>query len=119
MTGALLIALSSTLSGCGQKVDDEAAASTVVQAAVRDPAQVLPDEKYECEARNVTRSEAPYSLECEKVGNDLRLSFENGGYLVTKITSSRVTDSTWTIDATHSEDGEDWEIEIDAPDVDR
>ncbi len=114
-----LFAMLSTLAGCDQKIDESAVASTTVRTGDRDPAQKLPDEKYECEARNVTRSEGPYSLECEKIGKELRLSFENGGYVVTEITSSRVTDDTWAIEATHSEDGEDWEIEIDAPDVER
>ena len=104
-----LFAMLSTLAGCDQKIDESAAASTAVRTGDRDPAQELPDEK----------SEGPYSLECEKVGKELRLSFENGGYVVTEITSSRVTDDTWAIEATHSEDGEDWEIEIDAPDVER
>ena len=119
MAGAVFFVMLSSLAGCDQKTDDNAAASAAAPTRDRDPAQELPDEKYECEGRNVTRSEGPYSLECEKAGKELTLRFEEGGYLVTDITSSKVVSDTWTIESTHSEDGEDWEIEIDAPDVDR
>ncbi len=119
VAGTALLAMLSTLAGCGQKFDESTAASTTVRTGDRDPAQELPDEKYECEGRNVTRSEGPYSLECEKIGKELRLSFENGGYVVTKITSSSVNDDTWTLETTHSEDDDDWEVEIVAPDVER
>ncbi len=119
VVGAVLFVMVTTLSGCDQKIDDNAATSTTVRTGDRDPAQELPDEKYECEARNVTRSEGPYSLECEKAGKKLTLRFEEGGYVFTDITSSDVAGDTWTIEATHPGDGEEWEIEIDAPDVER
>jgi hypothetical protein len=59
-----------------------------------------PDGEYDCTVTNITRGTGPYSLECEKDGDDLTIRFPNGGYIV--------VDS----DGFHAARGEQWEVEL-------
>ena len=58
------------------------------------------DGEYDCTVTNITRGTGPYSLECEKDGDDLTIRFPNGGYIV--------VDS----DGYHAARGEQWEVEL-------
>jgi hypothetical protein len=59
------------------------------------------DGEFDCTVENVSRGNGPYSLTCEKDGDDITINFPNGGYIT--------VDS----DGFHSERGEQWEVEVD------
>lgn len=69
---------------------------------------------YSCEAENTTRANGPYSLDCEKIGNEVIIHFPNGGYISTDVSSEENDGSgSWTIEAEHPESGDTWEVQID------
>jgi hypothetical protein len=73
----------------------------------------LEDGLHDCEAENITRSNGPYSLECEKLGMELTIHFNNGGYITNDINSqNKVGDHAWEIDTSNPENGDNWTVEI-------
>jgi hypothetical protein len=60
-----------------------------------------PDGDYDCTVMNISSGLGPYTLQCEKNGDDITINFPNGGYIV--------VDS----DGYHAVRGEQWEVELD------
>jgi len=58
------------------------------------------DGEYECTATNLSTGNGPYSLTCEKDGDEVIIRFPNGGYI------------TVDEDGYHARRGEQWEIEL-------
>jgi hypothetical protein len=59
----------------------------------------IPDGDFDCVATNLTTGNGPYSLNCEKDGDDIIINFPNGGHI------------TVDEDGFHSETGDNWDIE--------
>lgn len=62
---------------------------------------VTPDGDYDCSASNITRGNGPYSLGCEKDGDDVTIHFNNGGHI------------TVDEDGYDTNTGEQWDVELD------
>ena len=62
---------------------------------------VTPDGDHDCSASNITRGNGPYSLECEKDGDDVTIHFNNGGHI------------TVDEDGYDTNTGEQWDVELD------
>lgn len=104
------LALLLTIAGCS--AGNGRAASQAIEES-KAPTE-LRDGTYSCEAMNETRSNGPYSLSCDKSGDELVIHFDNGGYISADIDSQITQDgSSWEIDATHSERGDSWHLTID------
>jgi hypothetical protein len=74
---------------------------------------VLEDGSYNCEVTNTTRGNGPYTLECEKSGDDLTIHFNNGGHIILDVDSQQSPNgSTWQLEGTNSRNGESWEVTI-------
>lgn len=74
----------------------------------------LVDGSYSCEATNITRGNGPYTLDCEKSDDTITLHFLNGGHIDLDIDSQESSgDGSWEITATHSRNGDQWELSID------
>ena len=59
----------------------------------------LDDGDFDCAVTNITRSNGPYNLDCEKDGDEITIHFRNGGFIITDL------------DGFHAENGEYWQIE--------
>jgi hypothetical protein len=59
------------------------------------------DGEYDCTVANVSRGNGPYSLSCEKDGDEIKIRFPNGGHI------------TVDEDGFHPERGDHWEVELD------
>lgn len=59
----------------------------------------IPDGDFDCTATNLSSGNDPYSLNCEKDGDDIIINFPNGGHI------------TVDEDGFHSETGDNWDIE--------
>jgi len=59
----------------------------------------ISDGDFDCVATNLTTGNGPYSLNCEKDGDDIIINFPNGGHI------------TVDEDGFHSETGNNWDIE--------
>jgi hypothetical protein len=59
----------------------------------------IPDGDFDCTATNLISGNGPYSLNCEKDGDDIIINFPNGGHI------------TVDEDGFHSETGDNWDIE--------
>jgi len=60
-----------------------------------------PDGEYVCTATNITRGNGPYTLSCEKNGDEITIRFKNGGYIMVDE------------DGYDAARGEHWEVELD------
>lgn len=58
-----------------------------------------PDGTYDCTVSNLTRGYGPYSLSCEKDGDDVTIHFNNGGYITLN-------------DGFEPDSGDHWEVEL-------
>jgi hypothetical protein len=111
------LALFLTFQGCQRNDSD-----TYESESYRDPNSTqtedsetprLVDGTYSCEASNPEQDYGPYNLECEKNGDEITVYFPNGGYIVNDIDDTEGDGSgEWTVDSTHAEDGESWQIDI-------
>jgi hypothetical protein len=73
----------------------------------------LRDGSHDCEVMNTTRGNGPYTLECEKSGDDITIHFNNGGYITLDMDSQESADgSTWELEGTNLQDGESWQVTI-------
>ena len=61
------------------------------------------DGEFECTVENQSRLNGPYTLTCEKDGDDLRINFPNGGHIITGT------------DGFHASSAEQWNIESNEP----
>ena len=114
----LLIIL--TFSGCGNERSPEASiseSSNPNESMGSDTAdaenQELTDGTYDCEVENTTRSNGPYTLDCDKSGSELVIHFTNGGYITNDIDSANSdANGLWTFETTNPETADNWSVEI-------
>ena len=59
-----------------------------------------PDGTYDCTVTNITQGNGPYTLQCDKEGDDVTVHFNNGGYITLD-------------DGMDPNSGDQWEVEID------
>lgn len=107
----------SLLTGCNQTnsnhYSQSSSESSGMSYADNSEERELPDGSYSCEATNTTNGYGPYTIDCEKNGDEITVNFPNGGYIVTDIDSIESDGSgNWAADTTHTPEGESWEVEI-------
>ena len=59
------------------------------------------DGEHDCTATNTTKGNGPYTLTCEKEGDEITIHFPNGGFIV-------VHENGY-----HPETGDNWDVELD------
>ena len=87
--------------------------SSAENAAEQQRSSLLQDGSYDCEVTNTTRGNGPYTLECEKSGDEIVIHFNNGGYINLDIDAQPTGDgSTWELEGTNLQNGDSWEVTI-------
>src|SRR5258705_11285211 len=74
---ALLLLAVLALGAC----DSANSANSREKVAEEQRSSFLEDGSYNCEVSNTTRGNGPYTLECEKSGDEIVIHFNNGGYI--------------------------------------
>ncbi len=82
-----------------------------VSATDEDDGQ-LKDGSYDCTVTNTDRSNGPYSLTCDKTGDEIRITFPNGGYRTISVDDPQQSGHDFTFEGTDDRLSESWEIEI-------
>lgn len=100
------------LASCGGHAAGGSASSESVSES-EEPTE-LADGSYYCDVTNMTRSNGPYILDCEKSGDTITIHFPNGGHIDLDIDSQESTgEGSWEITATNAENGDSWDLSID------
>ena len=91
------------LSWCSDRHPDPAPSSYVGSPNAPSPGEAStgekPDGTYDCTATNITQGNGPYTLQCDKEGDDITVHFNNGGYITLD-------------DGFEANSGDQWEVEI-------
>ncbi len=72
----------------------------------------LEDGSYNCTVTNTDRSNGPYSLTCDKTGDEIRITFPNGGYRTISVDEPQQSGHDFTFEGSDDRLNESWEIEI-------
>ena len=87
--------------------------TTTAESAEQQRPITLQDGSYACEVMNTTRGNGPYTLSCDKSGDDITIHFNNGGYITLDVDSQESADgSTWELEGTNAQTGESWQVTI-------
>ena len=72
----------------------------------------LKDGSYDCTVSNTDRSNGPYTLTCDKSGDEIKINFPNGGYRTISVDEPQHDGDQFTFEGTDDKLTESWEIEI-------
>jgi hypothetical protein len=102
MRTALMSCLFLSLVACGTPASDD-------DSGAEQEASFL-DGTYSCEASNTTSGNGPYSLECDKSGDEVVIHFNNGGHITLDVDSQEMRGEQWHVEGTNAQRGEAWEV---------
>ena len=77
-----------------------------------DTGDQLEDGSYDCVVRNTDRSNGPYDLSCDKNGDEIIVTFPNGGYRTISVGEPEHDGNQFTFEGSDDTRSESWEIEI-------
>ena len=72
----------------------------------------LKDGSYDCTVSNTDRANGPYTLTCDKSGDEIKINFPNGGYRTISVDEPQHEGAQFTFEGTDDRLAETWEIEI-------